>query len=201
VLRANESGSKRQSGSGSDLRHDRLRYFWLCDACSQSLTIQATPAGRARIAPRRMSGGNDIVAPASGAPELTDCEVEAPMFTTEEKLAVLKRELEFLANGGYRMAIGWCPPLIFEDSPICPKAPHAACPDSRCVLIDFVPGACQQEKIPCRHIPLNEGGETLHTLYSTANAEEIENALRAWLSMEIEKLEHEASQQQQGDDA
>jgi len=35
--------------------------------------------------------------------------------------------------------------------------------------------------VPCRHIPLNAAGETLHTMYSTATIEEIEAAIRIWL--------------------
>jgi hypothetical protein len=111
------------------------------------------------------------------------------MQSTKAKLDALKKELEFLENGGYRMAIGWRPPLVFEDSPICPKPPYAECPDSRCVLIDFVPDAYRQESIPCRHIPLNDDGETLQTLYTTANLEEIEDRLRQWLRDEIARLE------------
>jgi len=35
--------------------------------------------------------------------------------------------------------------------------------------------------IPCRYIPLDESGETLETLYSTATNEEIQETLRKWL--------------------
>jgi len=56
-------------------------------------------------------------------------------------------------------------------------------------LSDFVPEEHQDQIIPCRHIPLNETGETLHTLYNTGGMEEIENALRAWLKEKIAVLE------------
>jgi len=111
------------------------------------------------------------------------------MQSTKSKLDALNKELEFLECGGYRMAMGWRPPLIFEDSPICPKAPYAACPDARCVLMDFVPDCQRDKKVLCRHIPLNEIEETLHTLYNTASMEEIENTVREWLRSEIAKLE------------
>lgn len=111
------------------------------------------------------------------------------MESTKAKLDALRKEVKFLENGGYRMTIGWRPPLIFEDSPVCPKARYAACHDSGCVLIDFVPDAYRKERVPCRHIPLNQVGETLHTLYSTANMDEIENTLREWLKAEIARLE------------
>jgi hypothetical protein len=105
------------------------------------------------------------------------------------KLDALKKELEFVEHGGYRMVMGWRPLLIFEDSPICPKPPSCACPDSRCMLLDFVPKERRGESVPCRHIPLNEIGETLHTLYNTATMDEIEIILGRWLKQEIAKLE------------
>lgn len=107
----------------------------------------------------------------------------------KEKLDALTKELEFLERGGYRMMLGWRAPLVFEDSPICPKAPHAACSGDGCVLMDFVPQDQRDQAIPCRHIPLNNIGETLNTLYPTATTEEIENTLREWLKSEIANLE------------
>lgn len=111
------------------------------------------------------------------------------MQSAKSKIEILRKELEFLECGGYRSMLGWRPPLVFEDSPICPKPPNMACPDAQCVLIDFVPDLQRVQEVPCRHIPLDEAGETLHTLYNTATMEEIENALRAWLKREIAKLE------------
>ena len=111
------------------------------------------------------------------------------MQSAKSKIDILRKELEFLECGGYRSMLGWRPPLVFEDSPTCPKPPNMACPDARCVLIDFVPDLQRVQEVPCRHIPLSEAGETLHTLYNTATMEEIENALRAWLKREIAKLE------------
>jgi hypothetical protein len=80
---------------------------------------------------------------------------------TKRKLEALMKELEFLTSGGYRLEMGWRPTLVFEDSPICPKPPCSACPDVRCVLLDFVPEEQLHRTIPCRHIPLNEIGETM----------------------------------------
>jgi len=98
------------------------------------------------------------------------------------------KELEFLQGGGYRLQMGWRPALVFEDSPICPKLPHSACPNVQCALLDFVPGGRRAEVVPCRHIPLNQAGETLQSLYNKAAADEIENAVREWLEDSIEEL-------------
>ena len=83
------------------------------------------------------------------------------MSATKDKLRVLKNELEFLDRGGYRSPIVWRSPRIFEDSPTCPKDRWSACPHGDCVFLDFVPKESRHEAIPCRHIPLNESGETL----------------------------------------
>lgn len=193
VLRSRKSRASDQPSSDAEGEFEPIRYFWLCAACSQTLTIQASGSGRMRIAPKQMSAGASGGDPAPIDTGSTDCEVEFHMPSTKTKLDALKKELEFLENGGYRMAIGWRPPLVFEDSPICPKPPYAECPDSSCILIDFVPDAYRQETIPCRYIPLNNAGETVHSLYSTAKQEEIEDRLRQWLKTEITKLEREAS--------
>lgn len=49
----------------------------------------------------------------------------------------------------------------------------------------------RQKKIPCRHIPVNEHGETLYTLCSTSTIKEIQAALRGWLHKAISRLEQE----------
>lgn len=107
----------------------------------------------------------------------------------ENTLQVLKSELKFVQNGGYRTPLVWRAPLVFEDSPTCPKEPCSACPDANCVLMSFVPTKCRYEAVPCRHIPLNGMGETLDSLYRTGTNEEIEQTLENWLRGTIQQLE------------
>ena len=95
-------------------------------------------------------------------------------------LSELRRELGFLDRGGYRVESHWRLPLFFEDSPICRRHGEGTCPSS-CALLAFVPAELRDEAAPCRHIPLNEAGETLHTMYRTATMEEIEATIRCWL--------------------
>lgn len=111
------------------------------------------------------------------------------MVAAKDRLQVLRNELKFLDRGGYRSPIRWRSRRIFEDSPTCPKEPWCACPHGDCVLLDFVPEQRRHETIPCRHIPLNENGETLETLYSTGTNEEIQKILRKWLLKTIAELE------------
>jgi hypothetical protein len=107
----------------------------------------------------------------------------------ENTVEVLRKELQFVQNGGYRMPLVWRAPLVFEDSPTCPKARCSACPNADCVLMRFVPTECRYEAIPCRHIPLNDLGETVDSLYRTGTNEEIEQALQNWLLETIQQLE------------
>ena len=105
----------------------------------------------------------------------------------ESTLQVLKRELQFVQKGGYRARLVWRAPLVFEDSPICPRERCSACPDG-CVLMGFVPNKSRREAVPCRHIPLNELGETVDSLYKTGTNEEIEQTLQSWLRETIRQL-------------
>ena len=177
--------------------HEPRRYYWLCASCARLFTIQASGFGRARIAPVEILAGEAASVCVLNT-KITDAEAGCPMEDANAKLDALRKELEFLESGGYRTGLGWLPPLIFEDSPICPKASYGACPDHRCVLMDFVPEDRRQEKIPCRHIALDQSGETLESLYNTANLSEIEDTLRAWLKSEIGELESQRKIPEQG---
>jgi hypothetical protein len=107
----------------------------------------------------------------------------------EGTLQVLKNELSFVQKGGYRAPLGWRAPLVFEDSPTCSKRRCTGCPETDCVLMTFVPPQWRYERVPCRHIPLNDAGESLDSLYRTETIEEIERILENWLVENIHQLE------------
>ena len=113
-------------------------------------------------------------------------------------LTVLKAELRFLENGGYRRCPGapWRPQFIFEDSCTCinHERREPLLPCRECILMHFVPPDCRDEQIPCRHIPLNKEGFTLDTYYRLGTYEEVETAVEAWLSKTIKQLEQERGQ-------
>jgi hypothetical protein len=71
-------------------------------------------------------------------------------------------------------------------------------PAWRLVLSDFVPEQSRHKAIPCRYIPLDESGETLETLYSTATNEEIQETLREWLLKTIAGLDQIAESEMLG---
>lgn len=108
-------------------------------------------------------------------------------------LDVLKAELEFLEQGGYRHTAraAWRPQYIFQDSPTClnfdPTREPRPCSD--CTLMQFVPENLRDKKIPCRFIALTEQGETIDFFYRTGTQEELEAALGRWLKTAIARLE------------
>lgn len=110
-------------------------------------------------------------------------------------LEVLKSELQFLENHGYRRSpeTAWRPKYIFEDSPSCLnyEAEENRRPCTDCALIYLVPPAQRSANSPCRYIPLNESAETLDSLYRYGNQTEIENAVGTWLRAAIARLEEE----------
>ena len=125
------------------------------------------------------------------------------MKNSNDTLSTLKHELEFLESGGYRSAIGsrqplfcmetsveWRQRLFFEDSPSCPKKKYCACdPESDCVLMSFAPTEYRQQAVPCRHIPLDEQGQTIDGLSSTTTHKDLEEKLHTWLVKTIKGFE------------
>lgn len=53
----------------------------------------------------------------------------------------------------------------------------------------LVPPEYRSEPVPCRHIRLNDQKETVESLYRTGTEEELETALRGWLTRTIQELE------------
>jgi hypothetical protein len=112
---------------------------------------------------------------------------------TRDLLAVLKKELEFLEEGGYRNTTRapWRPNLVFQDSPTCLNfaSTLAPRPCSECILTQLAPEDMQRKKFPCRYILLNERGETIDSFYRSGTQEELEPELRGWLKATIERIE------------
>ena len=107
----------------------------------------------------------------------------------DKLLYALRREWEFLEQGGYRAPIAWRPPFIFEDSPTCLRSTASNCTGVECPLLMLVPVEHRSHPVPCRYIPLNDAGETVDSLYRTHTQDEAEAVLRRWLISMIEKLD------------
>jgi hypothetical protein len=117
-------------------------------------------------------------------------------------LGILKSELHFLENGGYRESrgTGWRPQFILEDSPTCQNygSIQRLLPCSECFWTRFVPQDCHGERIPCRHIPLNVEGYTIDTFYRLGTPEELEAAWAGWLRRTIQRPEGERARTAMG---
>jgi len=113
----------------------------------------------------------------------------------KDVLTTLQAELSFVERGGYRTPewAAWRPQFIFEDSPTCLNFRNFGerHPCSQCALIDFVPREFKGDRFPCRHIPLDESGHTLDSLYRTATEEEAHAIVAGWLLKTIAQLKHE----------
>jgi hypothetical protein len=110
-------------------------------------------------------------------------------------LEVLNFELKFLEDGGYGRSpkSPWRPQYIFEDSLTCMNyySKENPAPCNHCVLMQLVPPEHRSEKIPCRHIPFNESGDTLESLYRYSSQIEIEETVADWLRSTIRFLEEQ----------
>ncbi|HXX16998.1 MAG TPA: hypothetical protein VEJ47_19005 [Candidatus Eremiobacteraceae bacterium] len=108
-------------------------------------------------------------------------------------ISVLRAELAFLEQGGYRRGprYPWRPNFVFEDSPTCInfKETEQRLPCGQCPLIAFVPELRRNHRFPCRHIHLTDRGETVNSFYEWGTEEELEAALHAWLTKTIAELE------------
>jgi len=110
----------------------------------------------------------------------------------EQVKQLLTYELKFLQLGGYGKPWkgSWRPTMVFRDSPLClHKCSEHQC-DS-CALSAFVPEDKKDQKTPCHHIPLNEVGDTVASLYAESTQEELDVALRSWLESTIQRLQAE----------
>ena len=110
----------------------------------------------------------------------------------------LKSELDFLNKGGYGRSprTPWKPQLIFEDSPTCMNydSKDNPRPCSECLLMQFVPPESRGEKVPCRHIVLDEEGLSVDSFYQYGSQSELEESLRHWLEKTIANIEAQTSE-------
>jgi hypothetical protein len=108
-------------------------------------------------------------------------------------LEALKFELAFLEQGGYGRSVRtpWKPTSIFQDSITCLNfgEPERVHPCSECLLIDFVPPEEREAAVPCHHIPLNARGETVDSVNRDDHQQELEEKLKEWLRVAIQRLE------------
>ena len=110
-------------------------------------------------------------------------------------LQLLKAELQFVENGGYRRSerSPWRPPYVFEESPSCPNYSDRSRPHlcSECWLLQFVAHDLRDEQVPCRFVQLTPEGVTIDSLYRYGSTAETEDLLSEWLQRSIREIETE----------
>jgi hypothetical protein len=110
-------------------------------------------------------------------------------------LEILKDELSFIEKGGYGRSVRtpWQPKSIFRDSLACINYadPNHTHPCDECRLIDFVNPNHKSETVPCHFIPLDEAGETVHTMEIEDNEAKLERKVKDWLRTRIREIEEE----------
>lgn len=111
----------------------------------------------------------------------------------EKLLELLKRELAFLDNGGYRPSpsFPWRARYIFEESPVCPNSSDRARPHRcrDCWLMEFVAPDLRSEQVPCRFVEVSAGGVTVDSLHRCGTLAESEEVLRHWVCERIREVE------------
>ena len=135
-------------------------------------------------------GGKDL--PLIGPLQKFSRELVFMVHDERDLLKVLKLELAFLECGGYRNGDrSWRPALIFEDSPTCLSFndPKHTWPCGGCFLSQLAPREFRFEAAPCRHVSLNDQGETVDSFYRTGTQRECEAAVRSWLQDTIRRIE------------
>ena len=110
-----------------------------------------------------------------------------------EVLRALKSELWFQEMRGYEPSVrGTRKELpIFRDSPSCLNYALAVKerPCAGCWLMDFVPAEKWGEAMPCEHIPLNSGGDTIAAMADRGENLAAKTAVREWLLRKIGEIE------------
>ena len=159
--------SKRVGGS--------VEHFWLCDECSETLTLRFDMEQRPQIVRNQVREKTKAVDVARREDRL---------------LEALRFELQFLSQDGYRTSDHWSfvEPSFLEDSPICPNRNRAskavACRD--CPLATLIPSEKLDTPRACHFIPLRPDGATLFDLYQAGvSTVRIESILRKWLEDQV----------------
>jgi len=109
-------------------------------------------------------------------------------------IRLLEAELDFIEGGGYASPAGKPNQErpMFLQSLVCINhwfvpGHEAECHDD-CILLDAVPDRHKSEKLPCHFIPLNEAGDTVHSLEKSGDRSRLEEEVKAWLRATIERL-------------
>ncbi len=118
----------------------------------------------------------------------------------EEIIDQLKLERSILKDGGYGSSVRTPrkEETLFRDSVTCLNVGEAekVHPCNECILWEWSSPQHRNEDIPCHFIPLNERGDTIHSLESAGERDKAESAVLEWLDSTIAELEEQLVRQQ-----
>lgn len=108
-----------------------------------------------------------------------------------EVLDWLHKALAYVEGVGYGDAEPGEPLSTFLDSPVCPNRHNVEhrTPCAECWFFNFVPERFREDLPSCHFIPLNNDGETLHSIGSRQSPAEVKEKLKIWLKAKIRHLE------------
>lgn len=116
----------------------------------------------------------------------------------QDILAILRRELKFLEEGGYGAPVKdpvEAKSTMFVDSLTCLNYgyPYRSHPCAECPLIDFVPVEKRTSGVPCHEIPLDAAGRTVERFAQEDDQRDMQDVVKVWLRQTIQRLESESS--------
>lgn len=103
----------------------------------------------------------------------------------QKVLGMIRLEIDNIRRQGFR---GY-----FRDSVLCINTHKLLKSDTceGCALLLYVPQEHKGEAVPCVHITLDAGGDTVASLSKAGLSSEIEQKILDWLERTADNLEHE----------
>lgn len=102
-------------------------------------------------------------------------------WAKQQALGLLRFEVEYMPKHGFSGLL-----CLSAGRGRPGSDPCAACP-----LLEFVPPERQNETVPCRHIPLNEKGETVESISHQYDRTYLEEQILGWMQRTAQRLEKE----------
>ena len=165
-----------------------VEYFWLCDDCSRYSIVVKQNGGPVLVP----STGQQVFIKRYSEPTQSIPFIISLGKDRRDVLEILNYELYYLEHGGYReqSAPHAKTASFFEDSITCM---NYTCKEGRekcanCVLYGFIPSEYNNHTLACHFIPLNDRGDTLHSMaLENKRQVEIEKTVAEWLRRTIKK--------------
>ncbi len=103
----------------------------------------------------------------------------------QKVLGLIRLEIDNIRRRGFG--------AYFRDSVLCINSHKLVKSDTceGCALLMYVPEEHKDNEVPCFHIRLDAGGDTVATLSKTGDRKELEERIVSWLERTADNLERE----------